>query len=147
MKMRTLAAILSVSTVVGLAGPAMALNSDNNSGPADDTGMTTLGIDISRAGGSSASVQQFLAQLPANTRDSVLNGCQSAVASNDASFHPAVLAFCRTAVGDVNTAYLAPAPARGMFAPSYGYQASPRGYVVPPTVPMGDKAPPYFVTE
>ena len=142
MKLHTLA-MLSVATLVS-AGPAFALNVQNNSGPEDATGMTTLGVDITRAGGSATSVGAFLAQLSPETRDSVLAGCHSALNGNDASFNSAVIGFCRNATGRVSTAYMpnyAQQP-NGLFgAPYGGYRAGPSQRVAPKTVPMGETSP------
>jgi len=131
MKLATLAAIVSAATLVS-ALPAMAITASNSTGsgdsphdmtgPGDSTGMSTLGVDISSAGGSSASVRQFLARLSPDTRNSVLTGCSNAIANHDGTFNPVVLSFCRTATGTDGVAYnqsYTYRPLRTEIAPSY----------------------------
>jgi hypothetical protein len=117
MKLGTLATILSVTTLIGVA-PAAALN---QTGPSDATGQSTLGTDISRAGGSPASVQQFLAQLQPDARNSVIMGCQNALNDHDPAFNPSVLSFCMTATGRVATSFNYPAPP----PPAYAVEPAP----------------------
>ncbi len=88
-----LTAIVALAAGLG-SGAALAA-----SGPDDTTGLTSLGIDISRAGGSSESVQQFLAGLAPDTQRAVLSGCQTALA-NPSTYAPNVIAFCQTANGN-----------------------------------------------
>ena len=88
-----LTSIFALTAALGAASPALAA-----SGPDDQTGLSTIGVDISRAGGSADSVQQFLAGLARDTQNLLLNGCQSAIA-NQAGYAANVIAFCETATG------------------------------------------------
>jgi hypothetical protein len=114
-----LAAIAALTTALGasaaLAAAATATGAD------DQTGFTTLGIDISGAGRSPASVQQFLAGLAPDTQRSLLSGCQTAIA-NPVSYAPNVVAFCETATGNVGAGMqpLGFAPVEPSTVPSMG---------------------------
>jgi hypothetical protein len=64
----------------------------------DNSGMSTLGVDISTVGSDPASVHQFLSQLSPDARSAVIGGCHTYLsAQEDAA--PTVIPFCQTAVG------------------------------------------------
>lgn len=97
------AAAIAVVGALGAVTPAFAQSAFDNgpaamNGPSDQTGLTSLGIDISRAGGSPEAVQQFIAGLNSEAQRGVLNGCQTAIA-NPVSYSTGVLSFCQNAVG------------------------------------------------
>jgi hypothetical protein len=124
MNIGKLTLILSVTALLGAASPVLA--DETLTGPDDQTGLSTLGIDISSVGGSSAAVGQFLAQLPPDTLRGVIGGCQTAVTSQS-GYAPAVVGFCRTALNQ--------APAG---APALGYAQEPnRAYVPSPIIERG----------
>lgn len=118
----------AVAVVAALgASPAFAQNlfddTTNQGGPSDQTGLTSIGIDISRAGGSPEAVQQFIAGLNPEAQRGVLNGCQTAIA-NPVSYSTSVLAFCDTAVGGnvAGGGMLGFAPEAPMVAPAQPYE-------------------------
>ena len=85
------AAALTASLSLG-ALPALA-HTDAH----DLNGTTDLGVNISAAGTTSASVRQFLAQLGPEARRGVLGGCETAL-SNQSAVAPTVVPFCQLAV-------------------------------------------------
>ena len=64
----------------------------------DSTGKTTLGVDISAAGTTSADVQKFVAGLPSDQATKMKAGCKAAVA-DPANQNASVLAFCKADAG------------------------------------------------
>ena len=62
-------------------------------GMEDRSGRTTLGVDISRAGSTSAKVRRFLERLPADAASKVRTGCAT-VMVDQANHHPALVRFC-----------------------------------------------------
>ena len=148
MTIRKLALIASVATLVGAASPVLADDSNSGmTGPNDDTGLSSLGVDISRVGGGAAAVGDFLAGLSPDAQRGVIGGCRTAVNSGGSGYSPAVVGFCRTALN------LEPMPGSAL-----GYMAQPnRAYVPSPiienrnvipeqTVPSGDVAPSPYET-
>lgn len=125
------AKILSTVALVaalGAVSPAfaqsidMTTSSTSGGGPADETGLTTLGIDISRAGGTPDSVQQFIAGLNVEAQRGVVNGCQTALA-NPVSYSGSVLAFCQNAVGaQASGPMLGFAPETPVVSPAQPYE-------------------------
>ena len=120
------ASAFALVAALGAVSPALAqdLFSDTTTmgGPADQTGLTSLGIDISRAGGSPELVQQFIAGLNPEAQRGVLNGCQTAIA-NPVSYSTSVLAFCQTAVGaGTSGGLLGFAPEAPMVAPAQPFE-------------------------
>lgn len=109
----------TVAFVAALGAVSPALAASN--GPADETGLTTLGIDISGVGGSSQAAQQFIAGLNADAQRSVINGCQTALA-NPVSYSGSVLAFCENAVSVESGPVLGFAPAAPIVAPAQPYE-------------------------
>ena len=107
MKIGKLTAIVALTAALGASGSALA-------GWDDETGLTTLGIDISRAGGTPETVNQFIAGLTPEGQRGVLNGCQTALAQS-AGYAQSVISFCQNALG----AGVQPAPMLG-FAPDEG---------------------------
>lgn len=92
MNIGKLSAIVALTAALGTGSALAATGAD------DESGFTTLGIDISGAGSSAESVHQFLAGLAPDTRRELLGGCQTAV-SYPVSYAPNVVAFCATATG------------------------------------------------
>ena len=86
-----LTAIVALATGIAAAAPALASWDD-------ETGFTSLGVDITTAGSSPAAVQQFIAGLAPETQRGLLNGCQTAV-TYPSTYAPSVVAFCDTAIG------------------------------------------------
>jgi hypothetical protein len=91
MNIGKLTAIIAMTASIGAVGPAFAAGSD------DETGMSMLGIDISRAGTSQENFQQFVAGLAPDTQRLFLRGCETAMA-DPAAYAPNVFAFCQTAL-------------------------------------------------
>ena len=106
---RTTTAVLALATgLAAAAAPARAADEPNPIPALDQTGETSLGIDISRAGDSPGGVAQFLAWLGPNSRTGVMGNCAQAVA-NPGRYHPFVLSFCQTAVSEQPALGFAPA--------------------------------------
>ena len=100
--LRSHAATLAACITLGLAsalltGPARAdFGSDED---ANWKARFDLGIDIGPAGRSAASVQAYLASLPAETQRAIMNGCEHYMLYPTAVQSPDTLPFCRVAVG------------------------------------------------
>ena len=90
-KLTAVAALaLGLGTASALAASVPALEPTN--------GENGIGIDISTAGSSPASVGQFLAGLAPETQHLVLTGCETAVA-NPVGYKQDVVTFCENALG------------------------------------------------
>lgn len=84
----------SLIAVLATGGSALAASgSATDSGGANDTGMASLGVDITGAGNTPDSVSTFVAGLSAEQQTGVRNGCQS-IAANPAKASPQVASFC-----------------------------------------------------
>jgi hypothetical protein len=89
------AAIAAVSASLTLAALPASAHAPYASD--DNTGMSTLGVDISGVGSDPSSVYQFLSQLSPDARQAVIGGCRTYLgAQEDAA--PTVIPFCQTAV-------------------------------------------------
>jgi hypothetical protein len=106
MIIRTTTAALALAASL-LAVPALASDAPNPIGPLDQTGVTTLGVDISRAGATPEGVQRFLAWLGPDSAHGVVDNCSQAL-SNPTRYHPFVINFCQTAVADQTALGYAP---------------------------------------
>jgi len=120
------AAAIAVVGALGAVTPAFAQSVFDGpttmNGPSDQTGLTSLGIDISRAGGSPEAVAQFIAGLNYEAQRGVLHGCQTAIA-NPVSYSTGVLSFCQNAVGTGSSGgALGFAAETPMVAPAQPYQ-------------------------
>ena len=90
---------LSLVAALAIGGSALAENvTTNGSSPdsnsANDTGMATLGLDITGAGNTPADVHSFVAGLSTDQQSGIKNGCQS-IATNPTNANPAVVSFCQ----------------------------------------------------
>jgi hypothetical protein len=94
MKISKLIAILSLTTVMGAVAPALA-ETDSGGPPTDDSGVSTLGIDIRHFGGSPENV---LAALSPSERRSLINNCESALRS-PVDKSGTILSFCQGVTG------------------------------------------------
>jgi hypothetical protein len=90
MKIGKITAALAFTAALGASASALAWD--------DETGLTSLGIDISRAGSSPEAISTFIAGLNPEGQRGVLHGCEAAV-SQPAGFHENVIGFCQTVVG------------------------------------------------
>ncbi len=91
------AAALSIGSTAFAASPAgdASKSGGNLSNPAtDDTGMASLGVDISGAGNTPAQVHAFVSGLPASQQTSVQSGCQS-ITATPGSASQTVQSFCQ----------------------------------------------------
>ena len=89
MKISKLMAVLSLATAMGAVAPAFAAT-DSGGPPSDDSGVTTLGVDIRHFGGSPENV---LSALSPSERRALINNCESALRSpGDKS--GTILSFC-----------------------------------------------------
>ncbi len=89
-------AILSLAAGLAAITPALAEESSLDESP----GMSSLGIDISHAGGTSATVSQFLAGLSPEAQRGVINGCQNAaIPTNAGNYDQDVQSFCHVVNG------------------------------------------------
>ena len=89
---------LSLVAVLAIGGSALAANVTTNgaatdSGSANDTGMASLGVDITGAGDTPASVHSFVASLSTDQQSGVKNGCQH-IAADPTNASPKVVSFC-----------------------------------------------------
>jgi hypothetical protein len=120
MNIGKLTAIAALAAGIGATAPALA-------SLLDETGLNSLGIDISHVGAGPESAQQFIAGLAPDTQRAVLNGCQTAV-TFPVSYPHEVRVFCQDAIG-------AGAPAGAL-----GFMQEPASVVAPmpdfaPTIP------------
>jgi hypothetical protein len=97
------AAVLAAS--MALVPSAFANDNHRNSSepnlyfsPEGDSGVWDLGVDITQAGGSPASVRAFLAAQPPRTQEILYTACQDRVA-HPVGHLPPIVSFCRTALG------------------------------------------------
>ena len=97
MKIGKLTAIASFAAVLA-ASQAWASDSSFNGGSEDETGFSTIGVDITNAGGTPEAVHQFVAQLASQTAQSVERGCQTAL-TYPSGYNSNVLAFCQNLQG------------------------------------------------
>ena len=100
MNIGKLSAAVALAAGLGLAAPALAQDVFDDTAPtgaADETGQTTLGIDISMAGHSPEAVAAFIAGLAPDTQRGLIGGCQTAV-EYPAGHHQSVIGFCTTAL-------------------------------------------------
>ena len=95
MRVALITAVLAAATLSFAASPVFATQitppapaTSSHSEPTFD-----LGVDITQAGGSSASVKAFVAHLAANTQASVKGGCQT-VAKYPAGYQQETRQFC-----------------------------------------------------
>jgi hypothetical protein len=95
---RTTTAALALAATL-LAVPALAADKPNPIGALDQTGVNSLGVDISRAGATPEGVQRFLAWLGPESARGVVDNCSQAL-RNPTAYHPFVINFCQTAVAD-----------------------------------------------
>lgn len=97
--------IASVAAMLAIAGPAIAQDanppvaqdepgSPNTDPLTDETGMASLGIDISAAGTSPESVQAFLATLAPDVQTKVMNGCAT-INQDSTTVNARVASFCQ----------------------------------------------------
>lgn len=125
MKIANLLSTAALVAALGIAAPALAettFDSTSGGGPADQTGLTTLGIDITRAGSTPDSVHQFIAGLNVEAQQSVISGCQTAVA-NPVSYAGSVISFCENAIGaGATTPMLGFAPLAPQVSPAQPYE-------------------------
>jgi hypothetical protein len=106
MNTRTTTAALALAATL-LAVPALAADEPNPIGALDQTGVNSLGVDISRAGATPEGVQRFLAWLGPNSARGVIENCSQAL-RNPTRYHPFVINFCQTAVADQTALGYAP---------------------------------------
>jgi hypothetical protein len=83
-------AILALSAALGASTSALA-------GWDDETGLSSIGVDITRAGSSPEAVSNFIATLNPEGQRGLINGCQTAVVQ-PAGYHENVIGFCQTVV-------------------------------------------------
>ncbi len=93
-----LALAVGFAAAPGFAQTATTPNSDTKGGLQDDTGMATLGVDISAAGSTKSEIDTFVAALPADQAEKVKTGCDTVVANQD-NQNPKVLSFCQAVTG------------------------------------------------
>ena len=120
MKIAKITAIVAMTAALGASTSALAAWDD-------ETGLTSLGIDISRAGSTPEAVNQFIAGLNPEGQRSVLNGCQTAVADS-VGYAPPVISFCENALSGGGA---------GASTQVLGFVPEP----APMTVPLPDAAP------
>jgi hypothetical protein len=93
MNIGKISATIALATGLGMAAAAFAEESSQRSGPDDETGLTTLGIDITGGTGVEQDPSIFLTGLSPDTQQMVINGCQTAI-DNPVGYHYRVLGFC-----------------------------------------------------
>jgi hypothetical protein len=84
---------LSVVAVLAVGGSALAANATTNGSANDDTGMASLGVDITGAGNTPDSVNSFVAGLSTVQQSGLRNGCQG-IAADPTNANPKVVSFC-----------------------------------------------------
>lgn len=89
---------LSLAAALAIGGSALAANVTTNgvapaSNSANDTGMASLGVDITGAGNTPASVHSFVASLSTDQQSGIKNGCQR-IATDPTNASPNVVSFC-----------------------------------------------------
>ena len=87
--------------MLALSGAAFAAESTSSTtgtqgGIQDETGLTTLGVDISKV--DLNKMDEFMASITAEQQDSVKKGCETVVA-NQANQNHTVLSFCQKLTG------------------------------------------------
>jgi hypothetical protein len=96
--------LASVAGLLALSGAALAQDATNSTNPAtsgnnttggvaDDTGMSTLGIDISQY-----DAAKGMAGIPADLQAKVQSGCETVIA-DQANQNASVLSFCQKLTG------------------------------------------------
>ena len=109
MNIGKISATVALVTGLGLAVPALAVDETTfRGGPDDETGLTTLGIDITGGTGAAQDPSTFLAGLEPQAQQMVINGCRTAI-DNPVGYHGTVLGFCNDLIQTGADAFVEPA--------------------------------------